>query len=41
MVGASRIYLGVYYSTEVVAGLSFGAARAAIVLIAARRFETR
>lgn len=37
-IGASRIYLGVHYPTDVIGGWSLGAAWAAIVWIAARRF---
>jgi undecaprenyl-diphosphatase len=37
-IGASRIYLGVHYPTDIVGGWSLGAAWAAIVWIAARRF---
>lgn len=37
-VGASRVYLGVHYPTDIVGGWSLGAAWAAIVWIAARRF---
>lgn len=41
MIGASRVYLGVHYLSDVIGGLSFGAAWAAIVLLAARRFEKK
>ena len=37
-IGASRIYLGVHYPTDIIGGWSLGAAWAAIVWIAARRF---
>ncbi len=37
-IGASRVYLGVHYPTDIIGGWSLGAAWAAIVWIAARRF---
>ncbi|MFN0024272.1 MAG: phosphatase PAP2 family protein [Parvularculaceae bacterium] len=39
IVGASRIYLGVHYPTDVIGGLALGTGWAAIVWIAARQFE--
>lgn len=41
MIGASRVYLGVHYISDVIGGLSFGAGWAALILLLAHRIELR